>query len=109
MSKEYKATLTEGCIAYSFQVNDMLWEDVELDERGDFLDALADWVGEKIRREEIDPQEIVLLFNPNEFEQDEEPCEQCGDTVSRQSWSITQHNTRHEYRHTRDRRDEHDG
>ena len=93
MNKEYKVTLTEGCVAYSFQVNDTLWGEEEAEEKKDFLETLAAWVGEKIRQEEIDPQEIVALFNPDKFEQDSEPCEQCGDTVSWKTWNITQNNT----------------
>lgn len=85
---KYKFVETTGCTAFNFTVNDKSISEISNEE----LDKILDYLLLKAKDGVIDNTilftDIVKLFQPDDWEHDPEPCDQCGDTVSTETWNI---------------------
>ena len=52
------------------------------------IDYLFVKIKEGLENHEVRFRDIVSLFQHDELKYDEDPCEQCGDTVSTTTWNI---------------------
>lgn len=85
---KYKFIETTGCTAFSFTVNDKQFSEVSEQEYDEMLSYLFVKVKEGINRQTIRLEDVVKLFQPDDWEHDPEPCSQCFDTVSTTTWNI---------------------
>lgn len=77
-----------GCTAFNFYVNDQPLSDISLEKQEEILDYLFVKVKEAIKENSISFQDIVQLFQYDDYENDPEPCETCGDYRSSMTWNI---------------------
>ena len=85
---KYKFVETQGCTAFGFTVNDKDLIDISKDEQKVIVDYLCEKMKEKIDNDSMQLQDIVRSFGVDDWGSDEEPCGQCGDTVSWNIWEI---------------------
>lgn len=85
---KYKFIETTGCTAFDFSVNDKSVSELSNDEIDKILNYLFVKVKEGISEQTILFEDVVKLFQPDDWEHDPEPCGQCGDTVSTTTWNI---------------------
>lgn len=88
MQTKYKFVEVDGCTAFDFSVNDKHVGDMSEDEYNQMIDYLFAKIKEGIQNQEVRFRDVVALFQYDECKYDEEPCEQCGDTVSTTTWNI---------------------
>lgn len=88
MKTKHKIEITEGCTAFGTSINDRNIIDIPKEEIEEIIDYLLAQVKESYNRSEILLEDIVNLFQYDDWERDQEPCEQCGDTVSTTTWNI---------------------
>jgi hypothetical protein len=85
---KYKIVETTGCTAFGFSINNKCvseYTDKELDE---IVEYLFIKVKEGLKENTILFENVVQLFQPDDWEHDPNVCEQCGDTVSTTIWNI---------------------
>jgi hypothetical protein len=85
---KYKIEETTGCTAFNFSINDKTISDYTKEELNEILDYLFVKVKEGIEDNTILFQDVVQLFQADDWERDPNVCEQCGDTVSTTTWNI---------------------
>ena len=88
MDTKYKIEITEGCTAFGTSINDRNIQDIPKEEIDDILDHLFAQIRESYNRSEILFEDIVKLFQYDDYEHDPEICEQCGDSVSTTIWKL---------------------
>jgi hypothetical protein len=88
MEAKYKFIETTGCTAFDFIVNEKSLSELSKQEINEILDYLFVKVKEGINENTILFTDVVKLFQPDDWEHDPEPCDQCGDTVSTETWNI---------------------
>jgi hypothetical protein len=85
---KYKFIETTGCTAFDFTVNDKSISEYSKKELEEILDYLFLKVKEGLNENTILFNDVVKLFQPDDWSHDPEPCGQCGDTVSTETWNI---------------------
>ena len=85
---KYKFIETTGCTAFNFTVNDKQFSEVSQQEYDEMLSYLFVKVKEGINNQTILLEDVVKLFQPDDYEHDPVPCSQCFDTVSTTKWNI---------------------
>lgn len=85
---KYKFVETTGCTAFDFSINDKSITDYTVEELDKITDYLFIKVKEGLKDNTILFNDIVKLFQPDDWSHDPEPCGQCGDTVSAETWNI---------------------
>jgi len=85
---KYKFVETTGCTAFDFSINEQSISEIPNEELDKILDYLFVKVKEGINENTILFTDVVKLFQPDDWEHDPEPCGQCGDTVSSETWNI---------------------
>ena len=85
---KYKFVETTGCTAFGFSVNEKEISELSEQEYNEMLDYLFVKVKEGLKENTILFNDVVKLFQPDEWERDPEPCEQCGDYFSSETWYI---------------------
>ena len=88
MESKYKFIETTGCTAFNFTVNDKQFSEVSEQEYNEMLDYLFVKIKEGINEQTILLEDVVKLFQPDDWEHDPNICEQCGDSVSTTIWKI---------------------
>lgn len=88
MKTKYKIVETTGCTAFSFTINDKEIADIPEQEQEEILNYLFEQIKERIKENNIQLDDVIHLFHYDDYEYDNEPCEQCGDTVSTTTWNI---------------------
>jgi hypothetical protein len=88
MDIKYKIEIVEGCTAFDTRVNDRSLMDISDPEKQEIIDYLLFQVKEAYNRNELSFDNIVQLFQPDDWEHDPYVCEQCGDTVSTTIWKL---------------------
>jgi len=88
MESKYKFIETTGCTAFNFTVNNKQFSEVSEQEYNEMLDYLFGKIKEGINEQTILLEDVVKLFQPNDWEHDPNICEQCGDSVSTITWNI---------------------
>jgi hypothetical protein len=88
METKYKFEEVTGCTAFDFAVNDTSLSVLSNEEIDEVLDYLFVKIKEGIKENSISLQDVVKLFQYDDYECESEPCEQCFDTISTTTWNI---------------------
>ena len=88
METKYKFVETTGCTSFDFSVNEKSIDNISSEELNEALDYLFLKVKQSISDKTILFKHIVELFQCDEYENDPEPCGQCGDTIQTTTWNI---------------------
>ncbi len=76
---KYKITISEGCTAFYTEIN------------GKFVggeDPRYDFFKEERKQCTVQLDDLIKCFQPDSWHYDDESCDQCGDTVSTQTWEL---------------------
>lgn len=85
---KYKIEITEGCTAFDTKINGESLIDLPQGEAEKIVDYLLVQVKEAYNRGELCFDDIVRLFQPDDWESDPNICEQCGDSWNSTTWNI---------------------
>jgi hypothetical protein len=85
---KYKFIETTGCTAFNFTINDKQFSELSEHEYDEMLSYLFVKIKQGIKEQTTLLEDVVKLFQPDDWEHDPEPCDQCGDTVSTTTWNI---------------------
>ena len=88
MKTKYKFIETTGCTAFNFTVNDKSFSELSNQEYEEMLNYLLGKIKEGIGEQTILLEEVVRLFQYDDYEHDPHVCDQCGDSVSTTTWNI---------------------
>ena len=88
MKTKYKFIETTGCTAFDFTVNDKSFSELSKEEYDEMLNYLFEKIKEGIGEQTILLEDVIHLFQYDEYEHDPEQCSQCFDTVSVTTWNI---------------------
>ena len=88
MGVKYKIIETTGCTAFDFSINEKSISEYSKEELNEILDYLFIKIKEGINENTILFADVVKLFQADDWSHDPEPCGQCGDTVSTETWNI---------------------
>ena len=85
---KYKFVETTGCTAFDFTVNDKSLSDISQGDQDEILEYLLLKIKEGIKDNTIQLENVVEMFQYDDYEHDDHVCGQCGDTVSTTTWNI---------------------
>jgi uncharacterized UBP type Zn finger protein len=85
---KYKFIETTGCTAFDFTVNEKSFSELSNQEYDEMLNYLLEKIKEGIGEQTILLEDVIRLFQYDDYEYDPTVCEQCGDTVSTTTWNI---------------------
>jgi hypothetical protein len=85
---KYKFIETTGCTAFNFTVNDKQFSELSDQEYDEMLNYLFVKIKQGIKEQTILLEDVVKLFQPDDWEHDPNICESCGDSVSTITWNI---------------------
>ena len=85
---KYKFVETTGCTAFNYTINDQPISEMPKEELDKILDYLFVKIKEGIEENSILFENVVSLFQYDEYEHDPEPCSSCYDTISWTTWNI---------------------
>ena len=88
MKTKYKFEEVSGCTAFDFLVNGKSLSDISENDQDEILEYLFLKIKEGIKENAIQFQNVVQLFQYDDYEYDDHVCGQCGDTVSTTIWNI---------------------
>jgi hypothetical protein len=87
-NSKYKFVETTGCTAFNFTVNDKQFSELSDQEYDEMLNYLFIKIKQGINEQTTLLEDVVKLFQPDDWEHDPDVCEQCGDSVSTTTWNI---------------------
>lgn len=85
---KYKFVETTGCTAFDFSVNEKSISELSQNEYDEMLDYIFSKMKEEINEQTVLLQDIIKLFQYDDYDYDPNICEQCGDSVSTITWNI---------------------
>jgi hypothetical protein len=85
---KYKFVETTGCTAFDFTVNDKSLSDIPQNDQDEILEYLLLKIKDGIKDNTIQLENVVQMFQYDDYEHDDHVCGQCGDTVSTTTWNI---------------------
>jgi hypothetical protein len=88
MKTKYKFIETTGCTAFDFTVNEKSFSELSTTEYDEMLNYLFEKIKEGIGEQTILLEDVIHLFQYDDYEHDPHVCEQCGDSVSTTTWNI---------------------
>ena len=88
MKTKYKFEEVSGCTAFDFLVNGKSLSYISENDQDEILEYLFLKIKEGIKDNAIQFQNVVQLFQYDDYEYDDHVCGQCGDTVSTTIWNI---------------------
>lgn len=88
MKTKYKFVETTGCTSFDFTVNKKSFSELSKEEYEEMLNYLFKKIKEGIDEQTILLENVIHLFQYDDYEYDPRICEQCGDTVSTTTWNI---------------------
>lgn len=88
MDTKYKIVETTGCTAFDFSINEKSISEYNEKELDEILDYLFIKVKEGIKENTILFENLVHLFQYDDYEHDPNQCEQCFDTIQTTTWKI---------------------
>jgi hypothetical protein len=77
-----------GCTVSGITVNGKDWMDLTAEERGQAVFGVLKKIAESYDTNEITFSSILGLLDPDKVEYDDDPCDQCGDTVAISTWNV---------------------
>lgn len=69
-------------------MNDKALSEISEQEQEEILNYLFEKVRESVKRSTIQFEDVVKLFQHDEYEHDPEPCENCYDTIEWTTWNL---------------------
>jgi len=88
MDTKYKIEEVTGCTAFDIRVNDRSISDLSNEEYEQMLDYLFLKAREGLKEQTILFDQILHLFQYDDYEHDDYRCESCGDYRSSTTWNI---------------------
>lgn len=88
MKTKYKFEEVSGCTAFDFLVNGKSLSDIAENDKDEILEYLFLKIKEGIKENAIQFQNVVQLFQYDDYEHDPDICETCGDYRSSMIWNI---------------------
>ena len=88
MKPKYRFEEVTGCTAFNFLVNNEPFHDLSEEKQEEILDYLLVKLKEEFKVKSVQIDRIVSIFQYDDYENDPEPCGQCGDTVQTTTWNI---------------------
>jgi hypothetical protein len=85
---KYKIEIVEGCTAFNTVVNGVSIIDIADNEKEEIVNYLIDQLKESYKRGEVTLESLIQNFQYDDYECDNEPCGQCGDTVSTTIYNV---------------------
>ena len=85
---KYKFVETIGCTAFGFFVNEKDISELSENEYNEMLDYIFLKVKEGLEQNAILFNDVIKLFQYDDYEHDPHICGQCGDSVSTITWNI---------------------
>ncbi len=85
---KYKFIETTGCTAFDFTVNSKSFSELTPKEYDEMIDYLFLKIKEGLSEQTILLENVIHLFQYDDYEHDPHICEQCGDTVTTTTWNI---------------------
>ncbi len=85
---KYKFEEVTGCTAFNFYVNDQPISDISIEKQEEILDYLFVKIKEGIKNNTISFQDVVQLFQYDDYEHDPHICDSCGDSIEKMTWKI---------------------
>jgi hypothetical protein len=85
---KYKFVETTGCTAFGFTVNERELSELSEEEYNHLIDYLFTKIKEGLKEQTILVENVVQLFQYDDYDYDDYVCDQCGDTVSTTTWNI---------------------
>ncbi len=83
-----KIIITDGCVAGDTTIDGFSIGEFDKKQFEDFLDKVLAKVREDVMEHAIAINSVIELMQYDNYESDEEPCDQCGDSVSTTTWEI---------------------
>jgi hypothetical protein len=92
MKTKYKIIKSEGCTSFGTTVNGQNvygeFEPMCESQINEFVDYLCERFKEERKMCTVQLDDLIKCFQPDSWHYDDEPCDQCGDTVSSQTWEL---------------------
>jgi len=88
METKYKFEQVTGCTAFGFYVNETPISDIPEEKQEEILDYLFIKIKEGIKENSIQLENVVQLFQYDDYEYDDHICEQCGYSIQTTIWNI---------------------
>jgi hypothetical protein len=88
LKTKYKFVETTGCTAFDFTVDDRSFSELSEQEYNDMLNYLFEKIKEGIGEQTILLENVIHLFQYDDYENDPHICETCGDCISLMTWKI---------------------
>lgn len=88
MNTKYKFVETTGCTAFDFTVNGKSFSELTKEEYDEMLNYIFLKVKEGLSEQTILLENLIHLFQYDDYEYDDHVCEQCGDTINTTIWNI---------------------
>ena len=85
---KYKFEEVTGCTAFNFYINEEPISEIPIEKQEEILDYLFVKIREGIKENSISFQDVVKLFQYDDYESDPEPCSSRYDTVEKMTWKI---------------------
>ena len=83
-----KIIKTEGCTAFDFTFDGISESDLTKEETNKITEFLIEKLREHLKDDSIRLMDLVEIFQYDDYEYDNDPCGQCGDTVSTTTWIL---------------------
>lgn len=83
-----KIIITEGCTAFNITVDGVSISDLPKATYTVVVNKIIDNIRERVLKNNISLDSLINLLEYNNYETSEEPCDQCGDTVTKTTWEI---------------------
>ena len=84
----YNISKTEGSTAFDFSVNGKSVSEFSNEEHSQLVDHLLLKIKEEIGEQTILLEDVVRLFQPDDWKSDSNQCEQCGDYIQTTTWNV---------------------
>lgn len=88
MKTKYEFKEITGCTAFNFLVNGEPFYDLSNEKQEEIVDYLLAKLKNEFKEGSVLIDQIVGIFQYDDYEYDDHSCETCGDTVQQTTWKI---------------------
>jgi hypothetical protein len=85
---KYKFEQVTGCTAFGFYINEEPISEISPEKQEKILEYLFVKIKEGLKENTIQFENVVQLFQYDDYEYDDYICEQCGDSIQTTTWNI---------------------